>query len=77
MEFSPILIGLMYVVVLPHMGKLGMVWPCIFSGRSMSSTRLRKLSPYVIWLQFSTALGRLLIGNVYVPQNSNAMQEGL
>ena len=37
--------------------------------------KLRKLSPYVIWLQFSTALGRLLIGNVYDPQNSNAMQE--
>ena len=37
--------------------------------------KLRKLSPYVIWLQFSTALGRLLLGNVYVPQNIIAMQE--
>ena len=37
--------------------------------------KLRKLSPYVIWLQFSTAVGRLILGTVYVPQNSTAMHE--
>lgn len=37
--------------------------------------KLRKLSPYVIWLQFSTALGKLVLGSVYVPQNSTAMHE--
>lgn len=37
--------------------------------------KLRKLSPYVIWLQFDTAIGKLLVGTVYIPQRPNTMQE--
>lgn len=37
--------------------------------------KLRTLSSNVIWLQFSTSLGRLLIGTVYIPQQPSKMQD--